>query len=98
MRRVHAKLLQSHLAATLWTVACQAPQSVGFSRQEYWSALPFPLPGDLPDPGIELMAPAKQVDSLLLSHWGSPHSREEWAPIQYSWCPYEKGSSGDRRI
>ena len=39
--------------ATPWTVACQAPLSMGFSRQEYWSGLPFPSPGDLPDPGIE---------------------------------------------
>ena len=37
---------------TQWTVACQAPPSMGFSRQEYWSGLPFPSPGDLPDPGI----------------------------------------------
>ena len=41
------------LFATLWTVAHQAPLSTGFSRQEYWSGLPFPSPGDLPDPGIE---------------------------------------------
>ena len=41
------------LFATLWTIACQAPLSMGFSRQEYWSALPCPPPGDLPDPGIE---------------------------------------------
>ena len=41
------------LFATPWTVAYQAPPSVGFSRQEYWSGLPFPSPGDLPDPGIE---------------------------------------------
>ena len=39
--------------ATPWTVACQAPLSMGFSRQEYWSGLPFPSPGDLPDLGIE---------------------------------------------
>ena len=39
--------------ATSWTVACQDPVSMGFSRQEYWSGLPFPHPGDLPDPGIE---------------------------------------------
>ena len=38
---------------TLWTVACQAPLSMGFSRQEYWGGLPFPPPGDLPDPGIQ---------------------------------------------
>ena len=41
------------LFATLWTVACHAPLSVGFSRQEYWSGLPCPPPGDLPDPGTE---------------------------------------------
>ena len=41
------------LFATLWTVAHKSPLSVGFSRQEYWSRLPFPPPGDLPDPGVE---------------------------------------------
>ena len=60
------------LFATLWTVAHQAPLSMGFSRQEYWSGLPFPPPGDPPDPGIEPTPPALQVDSLLLSHQGSP--------------------------
>ena len=45
------------LFATPWTVACQAPPSMGFSRQEYWSGLPFPSPGDLPDPGIEPGSP-----------------------------------------
>ena len=43
--------------ATLWTVAYQAPQSMGFSRHEYWSGLPFPSPGDLPNPGIEPGSP-----------------------------------------
>ena len=43
----------SQLFATLWTVGCQAPLSMEFSTQEYWSGLPFPTPGDLPDPGIE---------------------------------------------
>ena len=42
--------------------------SMGFSRQEHWSGLPFPTPGDLSDPGVELASPALQVDSLLLSH------------------------------
>ena len=42
------------LFATLWTISCQAPLSMGFSRQVYWSALPCPPPGDLPDPGMEL--------------------------------------------
>ena len=50
---------------TPWTVACQAPLSMGFSRQEDWSGLPFPSPGDLPDPGIEPWSSALQVDSLL---------------------------------
>ena len=47
-----------------WTVACQAPLSMGFSRQEYWSGLSFPSPGDLPDPGTEPRSPALQADSL----------------------------------
>ena len=53
---------------------CSPPGSSvhGFSRQEYWSGLPFPPPGDLPDPGIEPESPALQVDSLPLSHQGSP--------------------------
>ena len=54
---VHAKLLQCvRLFATPWTVALQAPVSMEFSRQEYWSGLPCPPPGDLPDPGIELVS------------------------------------------
>ena len=44
------------LFATLWTVACQAPLSTGFSRQEYWNGLPCPAPGDIPNPGIEPMS------------------------------------------
>ena len=46
-------LSHAHLCVTPWTAACQAPLSVGLSRQGYWSRLPFPSPGDLPDPGIE---------------------------------------------
>ena len=49
---------------TLWTVANQAPLSMGFSRQEHWSRLPFPSPGDLPNPGIKPRSPALQADSL----------------------------------
>ena len=62
------------LFVTLGTVACQAPVSLGFSRQEFWSGLPCPPPGDLPKPRIEPMFPAApelQPDSLPLSHWGS---------------------------
>ena len=50
-------LSRVQLFATPWTVAYQASQSMGFSRQEYWSGLPFPSPGDLPDPGIEPRSP-----------------------------------------
>ena len=57
----------------LWTVSHQAPQSMEFSRLEYWSRLPCP-PGDLPDPGVQPVAPALQVDSLQLSHGESLHS------------------------
>ena len=56
--------------------AHQAPASMGFSRQEYWSGLPFPSPWDLPDLDIKPMSPvspALQVDSLLLTHQGSPY-------------------------
>ena len=56
---------------TLWTIACQAPLSMGFPKQEYWSGLPFPSLGDLPDLGIEPGSPALQTDSLPLSHLGS---------------------------
>ena len=53
------------ILVTLWTVAYQAPLSMGFPRQEHWSGLPFPSPGDLPDLGIELEFPALQVVSCI---------------------------------
>ena len=65
---------------TLWTIACQAPLSMEFSRQEYWSGLPCPPPGDFSNPGIKPAAPALQVDSLPLSHQGSP--RSTWRNIK----------------
>ena len=63
------------LFAIPWTVAHQAPLSMGFSRQEYWTGLPFPSPGDLPDPGIEPRSPALQADAY---------------PLQYSWAGDQK--------
>ena len=69
-------LCHVQLFVTPWTTACQAPLSMGFPRQEHWSGLPFPSPGDLPDPGIKLMSPALPADSLLLSHQGRHSS---WA-------------------
>ena len=52
------------LFVTPWTLAYKAPPSMGFSKQEYWSGLPFPPPGDLPDPGIEPRSPTVQADTL----------------------------------
>ena len=60
------------LFGTPWTVAYQAPPSMGFSRQERWSGLPFPSPGDLPNPGIEPGSPALQADTLLSEPPGKP--------------------------
>ena len=60
------------LFVTLWTVACQASLSLGFSRQEYWSGLPFPPPEDLPNPGTEPGSPALQADSLPTEPPGKP--------------------------
>ena len=68
------------LFVTLWTAAHQAPLSMGFSREEYWSGLPFPPPGDLPDPGreprvsepVSLVSPALKEDSLPTEPPGKP--------------------------
>ena len=77
---IHACML-SHfssvqLCATLWTIACQVPLSIGCSRQEYWSGLPCPLPGDLPNPGIKpasLMSPALAGRFFTISTtWEAP--------------------------
>ena len=56
----------------LWSIAYQAPLSMGFSREEYWSGLPFPTPGDLPNPGIEPRSPRLQADSLPAEPQGKP--------------------------
>ena len=60
------------------TVARQTPLSMGFSRQEYWSGVPFPSPGRLPNPGTKPVSPALQVDLLLLSHQGSQYLKDAW--------------------
>ena len=57
-------------SVTPWTVAHQAPTSMGFSRQEHWSGLPFPYTGDLPNPGIEPRSPSLQTDALLSESLG----------------------------
>ena len=76
-------LRRVQLFVTPWTVACQSSLSMGFHGQEYWSGLPCPPPGDLPDPGIEpasLVFPALQANSLPLSHLGEGNGN----PLQYS--------------
>ena len=67
-----ASAVSDSLQLNIWIVTCQAPLSMGFFRQEYWSGLPFPFPGDPPDSGIEPGSPVLQVNSLPLSHQGSP--------------------------
>ena len=73
---VCAKSIQLCLFATRWIIAHQAPLSMGFSRQEYWSGLPFPPPGDLPNPGIEptSLASAALADGSLSTSatWEAP--------------------------
>ena len=74
----------------LWTLAHKVPPSMGFSRQEYWSGLPFPSPGDLPNPGIKPRSPTLQADALTSAPPGKPWTmceldhKEGWAPK--NWC------------
>ena len=64
--KVKMKLLsRARLFATPWTVVYQASPSMGFSSQEYWSGLPFPSPGDLPDPGVEPGSPTLEADAYM---------------------------------
>ena len=69
---VFSRQVMSDLFVTPWTIACQAPLSMEFSRQEYWSELPFHSPGDLPDPGVKPRSPTLQADSLLSEPPGKP--------------------------
>ena len=66
--------------ATPWTVACQAPLSMRFSRQDYWSGLPCPSPGDLPDPGIKPGSPHWRQILYQLSYEGSPMKSHKYIP------------------
>ena len=82
---VLSRFSRVQLFATLWTLALQAPLSMGFSRQEYWSGLPRPPPGDLPNPGIELTSPASPAlaspASPALEGWFFTTSATWEAPI-----------------
>ena len=79
LKSVYNVLVLSHiqLLEAPWTVACQAPLSMEFPRQEYWSGLPFSSPGNIPDPGIKLLStvsPALRTDSLPTEPSGKPHT------------------------
>ena len=76
-----------------WTVAHQAPPSMGSSGQEYWSGLPFPSPGDLPDPGIEPRSPALQADALTSEPPGKPPIFAIAKSLQVSGLPGSWGQS-----
>ena len=79
------------LFMTPWTVAHQAPPSMGLYREEYWSGLPFPSPGDLPDPGIEPRSPTLQADALTSAPPGKPWKRPSyWERLS------AEGQEGDR--
>ena len=80
--------VMSDIFGTLWTITHQAPLSMGFSRQEYWSGLPCPPPGDLHNPGIEPRSPALQEDSLPVEPPGKPADAEAEALIL--WPPDAK--------
>ena len=78
-------LSRVQLFVTPWTVAYQAPPSLGFSRQEYWSGWPFSSPGDLPDPGIEPGSPASQTDALSSDPPESPHHTVDLIKLWLKW-------------
>ena len=79
------------LFATPWTVTYNIPPSMEFSRQEYWSELPFPSPGNLPDPGIEPGSPVLQADTFTL--WDSPEERKKPAKTNFSFQEKKKGQN-----
>ena len=82
-------LSRVQLFVTPWTVAYWIPLSMGFSRQEYWSGLPFPSPGDLPDPGLEPRSPTLQADALTSEPPGKHYfeRRLDFPPNSFSLFP-----------
>ena len=85
------------ILATLWTIVRQAPQSLGFSRQEYWSGLPFPSPGDLPNPGTEPRSLAFQADSFPAELSGHPKNRKTRTSLVVQWLRFHLPMQGGRR-
>ena len=91
VNQVNAYPVMSNSFATPWSVALQAPLSTGFPREEYWSGLPLPPPGDLPNPGIErvsLVSPTLQADSLLLEPLRKPSASHQMSQIHVCSGPY----------
>ena len=84
------------LFATPWTTVCQVPLSMGFSREEYWSGLPFPPPGHLPNPGIEPGSPAFHEDSLPSEPPGKQSSLTCWGVIR-ALLTWRKGNTQFQR-
>ena len=92
-RCVLSRFSHVQLFITPWTVAHQAPLSMGFYRQEYWSGLPCPFPEDLPNSGLEPISPAStalQANSLLQSHQGT--QRPAWSPVHFCSDQYQSRS------
>ena len=88
MECVLSRFSHAWLYMTLWTIACQTSLSKGFPRQEYWSGLPFPSPGDLPDPGIELMSPALAGGFITTNAtWEAQNNMEVPEKVKNSTCP-----------
>ena len=79
-------LSRVRLFGTLWTVAHQAPLSMGIPRQEHGSGLPFPPPEDLPDPGMELTSPALSGGFLATEPWGEPSHDKNWLLSLWALC------------
>ena len=101
-------LSRVQLFATLWSVAGQAPLSMRFSRQEYWSGLPFPSPGNLPKPGIELTSPALAGGFFTASHLGSSYdpaiplqgraTQDRWGTAESSDKTWSTGEGNGRPL
>ena len=83
-------LSRVQLFATPWIVAYRAPPTMGFSRQEYWSGLPFPSPGDLPSPGIKPRYPALEADALTSEPPGKPYQIVIRLSERLSWTTLSK--------
>ena len=94
LRKKVKSLSRARLFGNPWTIAHQAAPSIEFSSQEYWSGLPFPYPGDLPDPGIEPGSPTLQADALPSEPSGNPfviNSSSLTMLCQIQWFPVNEG-------